>query len=484
MIPNNPVNTLNVEKRIADPVHGLIRLTEIESKVLEHTAFQRLRNISQLGMAKYVYPGAMHNRFSHSLGVLHNVTEIFDVAYRNWVRTPELSGEINADLIFSEDTLQVARLAAMCHDLGHFPFSHNLENSFDWMKEAGLIDDTFRHEQLSVVIIHKLLGHILGGHTHAVADLIEGNYNRFDKNLFSSLVISSAIDADRMDYLVRDALNCGVDQGRYDKERLLDSILPYSVKVNNKQIDVMAFKSKGIEAVEQFLLARHRMHQTIYFNPSVVGFEAGLRRAYFRISSDNPPWDLPDVYIDHPDRFIEFDEAEFFTQLKQELRERDSWLVDPLVNRVPLKKVGPFYHTIVESKKTSKEDIKKYSLLKERQDELEIPSRDWYQQDHWVYVENKEQSLVDSLPRSIINQEDNFEDAKKLKNVIMLVNANGDLIDPTSASYGHTFLPFITGHKYHRFLFFSHKNNSQRIKSELLPLMEYFEDFQSRKPLN
>ena len=127
MAPPNPVDQLKAHKRIADPVHGLIRLTELESKVLQTPIFQRLRHITQLGMASSVYPGATHSRFTHSLGVVHNATAMFDVAYKNWMRSPDQCGDIDADLLFSEEMLQITRLAAMCHDLGHLPFSHNLE---------------------------------------------------------------------------------------------------------------------------------------------------------------------------------------------------------------------------------------------------------------------------------------------------------------------------------------------------------------------
>jgi len=477
--PPNPVHSLEVDKRVADPVHGLIRLTPVESQVLQHPIFQRLRDVTQLGIAKYVYPGAMHNRFTHSLGVLQNATTIFDVAYRNWHRSPQLSGDIEEDQLFSEFILQATRLAAMCHDLGHFPFSHNLEQALDWMEQTKVIKHTFRHEQLSAVIIREVLGDILGDYTEVVAGLIENNYTALQGCLFPAFVVSSAIDADRMDYLLRDAMHCGVDQGRYDRERLLDSIIPYATRINGSSYDVLGFKSKGIEAVEQFLLARHRMHQTVYFNPSVVGFEAGLRRAYYQISTDNPPWELPSVYLDDPHQFIDFNEAQFFTQLKSELKQRQSWLSKPIVNRQPLQKFGPFYFTMVTNRELSAEDREKFSLLKESQVKLENPAEDWYQDDHWVYVENKTQTLVSPLPRST-TRADGFEDVKSLKNAIMLVNAHGDLIDPTDAAYGHTFLPYITENTYHRFLFFTAKSNGNRLRQELADLLEIYEDFTTR----
>jgi HD superfamily phosphohydrolase len=476
MVATSPLSSLKVAKRIADPVHGLIKLNSLESKVLQHPSFQRLRDITQLGIAKYVFPGASHNRFSHSLGMLHNVTAMYDAAYRNWERNRDVCGDIEADWLFSDDLFQSVRLAALCHDLGHFPFSHNLEKALDWMAESGLIGETYRHERLSAVIIEEMLGSILDQYIPTITGLIEGDYTKTKNSLFPSFLVSSSIDGDRMDYLVRDSLHCGVDHGRIDRNRLLDSIIPYSIKIGGRQHDVLGFQAKGIEAMEQFLLARHRMHQIVYFNPSVVGFEAGLRRAYYRISREDPPWDLPDVYLDDPHRFLKFDEAEFFNQLKKELKALDSWLYDPIVKRMPLTKFGPFFFTRTRGRKSSKDEREMFQSLTQMQMDLEDPAKDWNNADHWVYAESMDQTLVDSLPRLINRDKDGFEDAKNLKNVIFLVTSKGKLIDPTSIDYGHTFLPFISGHTYYRFLFFCHKNDAQRLNSTLQPLLDQVDE--------
>ncbi len=488
MNSTNPIYNLEFTKRIADPVHGMVRITSIEAKIVEHPIFQRLRGITQLGMAKYVFPGAMHNRFSHSLGVLHNATLMYDAAYRNWNRSKFLNRngtEIDEDWIFSSELLQSTRLAALCHDIGHFPYSHNLEEAFDWLADEKIIDSSLRHEQLSEILIKNLLEDILGDHASRIPDMITGRMNNY-KLLFPKTIISGAIDADRMDYLVRDSMHCGVKHGEFDKERLLDSIIPYNTKIDGENSDILAFNAKGIEAIEQFLLARHRMHQTIYFNPSVIGFEAGIRRAYYQISSDNPPWELPDTFKEEPEKFINFDENEFFVQLKKELVKRDSWMADPIIRRKPLVKMGPYYHTTTQGSESTDEEKEIYSTLKGLQRQLELPSHDWKAKDHWVYAEHKTQTLVKSIPRSIIrSSDDGFDDSANLKNVILLVNADGNLIDPTSIVGGgqHTFLPFIANHNYHRFIFYTNKNNADKLRDELKPLQSYFSDLQNRKPI-
>ncbi|MCE7733947.1 MAG: HD domain-containing protein [Candidatus Heimdallarchaeota archaeon] len=474
---DNPVNHLNIEKRIADPIHGLIRLTELESKVLESPYIQRLRDVRQLGIAEYVYPGATHSRFTHSLGVLHNVTLMFDAAYNNWIRNPDLCGDIDADNVFSDRSLQVTRLAALCHDLGHLPYSHNLEPAIKWMADSKLISESFKHEQISAAILEKDLGHILDDLVPDISGLIEGVYFNLEVPMFSNFLISSAIDADRMDYLFRDSVFCGVDYGRFDKPRLLDSLYPYRIKVGGQKYDAMAIHNKGIESVEQFLLARHRMHQTIYLNRTVVGFEAGLRRAYFQISTQDPPWELPDTYLDEPKKILDFTDSTFFSQLKSKLIDCDCWLKDPLLKRESIRKMGPFYFTSTIGKEMDETENEKFNLLNELKEKLERPAEHWFERDHWVYVESKKQSLVKPLPKAINNKFDEFTDAGNLKNTILLINSKGQLDDPTNRQYGHTFLPHISGHTYHRFLFFSHKKDTEKLETSLKPLMDRFEEY-------
>ncbi|MDH5403264.1 MAG: HD domain-containing protein [Candidatus Heimdallarchaeota archaeon] len=478
----NPVHHLQFVKRIADPIHGLIQLTEMEYNIVKHPIFQRLRNITQLGMAKYVYPGSTHNRFSHSLGVMHNVSKIFTSAYDNWLQNKEICGDIHADEIFSENMLQVTRIAALCHDIGHFPFSHNLEGAVRWLSDKQFIKESFLHEDLSAYLLKHYFNDLLDDLTEQVSALILGDYSVLGRTLFPSFVISSAIDADRMDYLIRDSVYCGVEQGRFDGERLLDSILPYATKIDGKEHTVMGFKLKGIEALEQLLLARHRMHQTVYFNTAVVGYEAALRRGYYRlITSKNQYFDLPDIYFEDPDKFIEFDEYSFWTTYSKGLKQEKSWLVDPLLNRASLSKQGPFYHTLSIGENLSDEARETYSLLREIKERLEIPAEDWEDKDHWMYTEHKQQKLIDPLPRKIMNTTDGFEDSTSLKNVILMINSRGELVDPTRVAYGHTFLPYITDRIYHRFIFFTAHENRSQLKKEVSPILTKFEDYQVRR---
>ncbi len=473
----NPVNSLKYSKKIADPIHGMIRLTNIEEKILQHRVFQRLRNITQLGLAKYVYPGAMHTRFTHSLGVVQNITLMMDAIYRNYQKYPQLFGNIDEDLVFGEEQLQILRLAAMCHDLGHFPFSHNIEPAFKWLFAKKIIKQPITHEDLSASIVENLLDNIIKHYTSETSNLILGNYSNFN-SLFMNFMISGAIDADRMDYLVRDALHCGVDHGYFDKNRLLDSLIVFNTNILGKNTNLLGFRSKGIEAVEQFLLARHRMHQTIYYNSSVVSFEAAIKRAYYRITTENSPWPLPDEFIQNPELFINFDEYSLFYIMRKELIKRNSWLSRPVINRNPIIKYGPYFHTIsTEIKKTSNQNeiIKSQNHLRIIKEliELEDPINDWDNKDHWVYIENKKQKLIDPIPKYFYNENIRYSDAKNLKNVIMLINDNRNLIDLTKVDANHSFLPYITGKEYHRYLFFTNKENNERLENKLKPIIDY-----------
>ncbi|MCY3411336.1 MAG: HD domain-containing protein [Candidatus Heimdallarchaeota archaeon] len=478
---NNPVYDLKFSKRIADPVHGLIRLTELEAKVLAHPIFQRLRNITQLGMAKNVFPSATHNRFTHSLGVMTNTSLMYEAAYRNWKRNLLQNKEgahIDSEWIFSSELLQTTRLAAMCHDLGHFPYSHNMEKAVQWLADEKIISKHFMHEDLSEVVIKHFFTDILGDHVDRMVDMIQGRMSDTSL-LFPTSIISGAIDADRMDYLVRDALHCGVKHGEFDKERLLDTIIPYHTQAGGRDVDIAAFKARGIEAVEQFLLARHRMHQTVYLNPSVISFEGALNRFYYLRTANDPPWEMPDEYLDDPEKFVEFDEINFNKMLRDELKVHPGWLNNTILKRQSLVKYGPYYHT-TKGEKTDEV----FDLLQSVKDRVEIPQRDWREDEHWAFAEYKEQTLVRSIPKTVMRTGEGFDDVMRLKNVILLVNADGNLMDPTKIVGGgqHTFLPFIANHNYHRFMFYTSREHGDRLRKELEPLQEDFADLQSRKP--
>lgn len=214
-------------KVVRDPIHGSIELDDLALSLIDTPQVQRLRRIRQLGLSHLVYPGANHTRFEHSLGTYHLTCKLLDhIDYPN----PD---EIRA--------------AALLHDIGHGPFSHVTE---------GLIHRYLRrrHNEISHMLKQQELAAILDTHTirpSAIAALIKDEHQ-------VSGALNSAIDMDRMDYLVRDAHYTGVAYGIIDLERLI-----LSLKFHEGRLVIDA---RGLQAAESLLVSRFFMHPTVYFH--------------------------------------------------------------------------------------------------------------------------------------------------------------------------------------------------------------------------
>ena len=259
--------------RIRDPIHGLIEFSERERRLIDTPVFQRLRRIRQLAMAFLVYPGAVHTRFDHSIGVMH-------IAGRICTRLQEL----NPARICDEDIDRV-RLAALLHDVGHGPFSHVSEH---FLKKHAPVDaDTGQilekiHEKITVDIIQTdpKISEILDRDLDFVVEIIEGSKKIRD---WHRDIVSSELDADKMDYLLRDSYFAGVKYGQYDLEKLIESCL-----IVDRRETPLAISSKGIYALEQLLLARYHMTQQVYWHRvSLISNEMIIRGITLAIEAGN-----------------------------------------------------------------------------------------------------------------------------------------------------------------------------------------------------
>ena len=239
-ITNFKSNTITVRgKIINDPVYGFIRFPEQGMmQLIEHPWFQRLRRIKQMGMAHFVYPGAVHTRFHHSMGAAH----LMHIALN------ELKGK-GAD-ITPEECL-AARQAILLHDIGHGPFSHALEHT---------IAQGIAHEEVSKLIMQRLNEETDG----ALSTAISIFDNTYPKTYLHQLV-SSQLDMDRMDYLNRDSFYSGVSEGVISYDRILQMLT-----VANGSL---AVEEKGIYSVEKFIIARRLMYWQVYLHKTVLGAE-------------------------------------------------------------------------------------------------------------------------------------------------------------------------------------------------------------------
>lgn len=231
-------------KIIRDPIHKDIELNELELKILDTPEMQRLRKIKQNGFSYLVYPSLNNTRFEHSIGVMF------------------LAGKIADKLNLNKDEKQDLRIASLLHDVGHLPFSHI---SSEVIKKEN---KNFSHEENSCNIIRKNFREILnfyGINIEKICDLIKGKEN-FGK------IINSDIDADRMDYLLRDSYYAGVAYGMIDINRLIHSLKFYK--------NSLIVSMEGIEAVENLLIARNLMYQTVYRHHTKQIAEAMFSRAF------------------------------------------------------------------------------------------------------------------------------------------------------------------------------------------------------------
>jgi uncharacterized protein len=262
---NNILKKANIKRKIVnDPVYGFIDIPgEFILDLIESNWFQRLRHIRQLGLTNYVYPGANHSRFQHSLGALHLMgLAIETLKYKGATISPE------------EEEATLA--AILLHDTGHGPFSHALE--------ASLVTDGV-HEDLSLLFM-ELLNDRHKGRLSASIEIFLGKYPR---NFFHEL-IAGQTDMDRLDYLRRDSFFTGVIEGSVGSDRI--------IKMLDIDSDRLVIEEKGIYSVEKFLIARRLMYWQVYMHKTVIAAEnvlvAILRRARELISQgDNiysPPW--------------------------------------------------------------------------------------------------------------------------------------------------------------------------------------------------
>lgn len=229
------------EKIFNDPVYGFVSVPHgLLLDLIDHPYFQRLRRIRQVGLASYVYPGALHTRFHHALGALHLMRQALDVL-----------GNKGAEI--DEAEREAACAAILLHDIGHGPFSHALEHT--------LIDR--HHEELSSQFMEALNRQFDGRLSLA----IEIFADRYPKKFLHQLV-SGQLDMDRMDYLNRDSFFTGVSEGVIGYDRI--------IKMLAEQDGELVVEEKGIYSIEKFLIARRLMYWQVYLHKTSVVAEQML----------------------------------------------------------------------------------------------------------------------------------------------------------------------------------------------------------------
>ena len=233
---------MDKKKIFNDPVYGFVTIPNKNIyDIVEHPYFQRLRRIRQLGLTDMVYPGALHTRFHHALGAMHIMSKALDTLR-------------NKGVMIFEAEYEAALIAILLHDIGHGPFSHTLE--FSLFKKVN-------HEQISLWIFN-VLDRAFKGKLELARQIFTGKYHR----KFLHQLVSSQLDADRLDYLRRDCFFTGVLEGTIGTERIIEML--------NVVNDNLVVEEKGIYSIENFLNARRLMYWQVYLHKTAVSAESML----------------------------------------------------------------------------------------------------------------------------------------------------------------------------------------------------------------
>lgn len=274
---------LELDITIQDPVHNRIPLTKVERAVINTPAFQRLRRIGQLGPADFVFPGACHSRLAHSLGSTHVMGAMLS------------QSELQRHFADRPHMIQILRLAALLHDLGHLPLSHIGEVAYAIVDRGGIAEyeesediTVFDiaaksavhglHEELTVALIREgEVGARIDNHldevdgieaSELVAQIIEGSYS---SDLICTNLVSSDLDCDRLDYLVRDSMAAGLMYGRVDLDYLIESLV---IAHHPQAGPILAVDEKrGTSAVEHYLIARYYYYARFVGHKTIAAAE-------------------------------------------------------------------------------------------------------------------------------------------------------------------------------------------------------------------
>jgi uncharacterized protein len=352
---------------LRDPVHKRIAFNEFERGIIDHPFFQRLRFISQLGFIQaYVYPGAVHDRFSHALGTMHVAGRLFGHISRD--SSGLFQKRLNQKAI--DELLKRVRLAGLLHDIGHGPFSHASETVFPKLRELPLNIDWWNgdladrqavHEDYSVLLIQTLAKEqVLESdlaqdicsliHTDAKPSAWLLSLQERLPNLREVLkgLISGEVDCDRMDYLLRDSYYCGVAYGQYDIDWLISSM---GVEERDGEL-LFTISENGVRAFEDLLLARYHMIDQVYCHKTKMGFTHYLEQAILTKEIDL-------VIPTDPYDYAALRDGAVIERLFEAAKEPSNYWSVHLMRRVTSKRILRFHDVVNKDDRQTLEELKR-----------------------------------------------------------------------------------------------------------------------------
>lgn len=382
--------------QIYDPLYGFVKLTPVENDIINSPYYQRLRWIRQLGFSHYVFPGAEHTRFIHAIGVMH----MAGLMLKQMGLLPEES-ELTTLKTETAIYAQSVRLAALLHDIGTFPFSHTTEVSYiregrgRQDREKNLPDS---HEHLGSWIIKNTksargITGILrryGLDPAQISRLIKGESD----SILANQMLHSDVDADRLDYLARDAYYTGIKYGTIDR----DYIIHHATRVDIKGHRVLAFKHNAQHAIEDFLMARFSWYSQILKSPAGAKFDFLAETICRYLLQKKKVWsfnDLKNLAAKFPDRFFSFNDGYFLqavleAYLAKETPENMREMAGMLIYRKPPKSLtgGEFSQRLVRKPEERALAVK---AMQEKVREIE----------EYLKKKNKKAWIISDIPAEI-----------------------------------------------------------------------------------
>lgn len=280
------------------PIHGFVEFSDWERDIINHPVFQRLRRIRQLAFSEHIYPGSVHSRFEHSIGVMHVATRLFNGIRSRY--SSVLQNRLGVKGVSLERAKTLVRLAALLHDVGHAPFSHTSED---------LMPSGYEHEDYSVQLITHEMRDVIDNHDfnrrelqitgQEIASFYMGDPDVPEEHLFWKELVSGQLDADRMDYLLRDSYHCGVEYGHFDLDRIVDTI---SI-VENESPDSagglrLGLTAGGSHAADGLIMARYFMFQQVYFHEVRLAYDHHASKLVQSYLDENGNGELPNPAVD------------------------------------------------------------------------------------------------------------------------------------------------------------------------------------------
>ncbi len=416
-------------KIIIDPVHGDIGLSKLETELIDTPTFQRLRGIKQLGFAYMVYPNARHSRFEHSLGVMHIMSRILE------------SFQSKDKNVVSEEDFRKQRIAALLHDIGHYPYSHLMEKIYwgseqKYMRKKGQseVEDASQPKEYPK---HDRLGEIVITERKDIREKLKGN--DIDPKDIVAIVrgehieipplLNASLDVDRLDYLVRDSFNTGLPYGRVDLNYIVNNL-----ELIDKEIVVRA---KARSSIEHMLMGRYFMFNTVYMHKTVFAFEEMIRKIVFILWEKGKIYksgeDIEKMARADSDEFLAFDDGYLDKLIDKHANDRTDKTLAALCRAVKLRKPPKLVYEISELTFNDSNPSGEYAVLRrgwsDKVKEFAKDANIGIPEDRWIFKDIKGPEFEKVHPFMSLAEAGKLYDSKEqvLRELVKVKKRSGEI---------------------------------------------------------